>query len=144
FMSPEHLAAVIEERRNGEQPVTCDSATKVGGTRNGAGSANAIDARSDLYSLGVILYHLLTGHDPHDLATAGFPESMTELLKVRRTIPVRPSTWNKLVTPAVDAIVMKLLMPDPQARYARAADLQDDLERHLGNLPLRHAPNTSI
>jgi tetratricopeptide (TPR) repeat protein len=47
------------------------------------------------------------------------------------------------VTPAVDAIVLKLLAPNRDDRYATAADLREDLERHLADKPLAHAPNTS-
>jgi hypothetical protein len=66
------------------------------------------------------------------------------LLDVRGRAPTVPSRWNKDITPAVDAIVLKLLAPDPAQRYATAAELREDLERHLAHKPLAHAPNTSV
>ncbi len=119
YMAPEHLKAVIS------------------GTPD-------IDARADLYSLGVILFQMLTGHDPHDLPSTRPHDTPFTLLSVRRRKPDLPSKWNKLVTPAVDAMVLKLLAPDPNRRYASAADLREDLERHLANQPLAHAPNISV
>jgi serine/threonine protein kinase/Flp pilus assembly protein TadD len=119
YMAPEHLESIA-----GGQPV--------------------IDVRADLYSLGVILFELLTGQDPHGLAVVRPRDTPGELAVIRRRQPDRPSRYNQLVTPAIDDIVCKLLAPNPERRYASAAELQEDLERHLANRPLKHAPNTSL
>ena len=50
---------------------------------------------------------------------------------------------NPLVTPAIEAIVKKLLAPEPKDRYQSAAALKTDLERHLNNLPLEAAREPS-
>src|SRR5207248_9847878 len=55
---------------------------------------------------------------------------------------VRP--WNRAVSPAAESIVRHCLHPDPAQRYQSAAALKEDLERHLANLPLRHAPEPSL
>jgi serine/threonine protein kinase len=48
------------------------------------------------------------------------------------------------VTPAVEAIIQRCLSADPSHRYQTAAELQEDLERHLKQLPLRHAHEPSV
>ncbi|YCM45748.1 protein kinase [Verrucomicrobiaceae bacterium 227] len=116
-----------------------------------------IDTRSDIYSLGVLLYELVTGTTPFDareLARAGQEE-------VRRVIreeePPRPSTRLSQLTAVVpsgeraikvaanelksdlDWIVMKALEKDRQRRYATANELVDDIQRHLDDEPVMAA-----
>jgi tetratricopeptide (TPR) repeat protein len=52
--------------------------------------------------------------------------------------------WNKAVSPAAESIVRHCLQPDPDRRYQNARQLKEDLDRHLDNLPLRHAPEPSV
>jgi eukaryotic-like serine/threonine-protein kinase len=144
YMAPEHIAAIIASQQSASTPLNKEATTRVHGAASETPHSTPIDCRSDLYSLGVILFQILTNHDPHDLATSGPPETLTKLLEVRRRLPEKPSHWNPSISPAVDSIVLKLLAPDPANRYACAADLREDLERQLANRPLAHAPNTSI
>ena len=94
----------------------------------------------------MVLYELLTGTDPYP----GMPdEDVTDPVGAYlpgRTVklPEPPSRRNQAVTPAVDAIVRKLLEPDPAKRYAEAAHVREDLERQLANRPLVHAKETSV
>jgi eukaryotic-like serine/threonine-protein kinase len=101
------------------------------------------DPRSDVYALGLILWQWLAGRLPFAVP-AGPPEEQLALLLAQRcrTVPdVYPT--NGAISPAVASILRHCLEPDPARRYQSAAELRDDLERHLANLPLRHAPEPS-
>ncbi len=85
-----------------------------------------IDHRSDLFSLGLVLYEMLTGQT----VFAGDSE-LTILEQVRNPEVEPPSVSNSDVPPEVDTIVMKALAPDREERYQSARDLQRDLEKVL-------------
>ena len=107
------------------------------------GDSGRIDARTDLFSLGVILFELLTGRHPFPVASDARP-SLTDLVEARRRGALSPRQWNAAASPAVEAIVGKLLAPEPSDRYQSAHDLLADLQNHAQNLPLSHAPNRSV
>ena len=89
-------------------------------------SQKSIGPRSDIYSLGAILYQMLTGRPPH-LA----PSFAETLLLVIRQRPISPKRLNSLVPADLAAICMKCLEKEPARRYASADDLHDDLQRFL-------------
>ncbi|HUR55002.1 MAG TPA: serine/threonine-protein kinase [Gemmataceae bacterium] len=106
------------------------------------GGKGAVDARTDLYSLGVLAYEMLTGSVPFPPDTLLL--SFDELMEERRKPVPRASAVNPAVTPAVDAILAKLLSADPVGRYQSAGDLREDIRLHLADEPLKFARNTSL
>ena len=91
------------------------------------GQGGALDARSDVYSLGVVAYELLTGQLPF---TGDTPFAVV-LKHVREPLPP-PSQVNPALTPAIDAVLLKALAKDPADRYGEVADLADALRRAIG------------
>ncbi len=93
-----------------------------------------VDARSDVYSTGCLLYELLTGRPPF----VGDSPVSVAYQHVRELAPP-PSTLDEELTPELDAIVMKSLAKDLGSRYASAAAMKADIDRHLAGRPV-HAP----
>lgn len=102
-----------------------------------------IDARTDLYALGVMAWEMLTGEVPFPASPQGLAE-LEELIAARRAELPSLRQLNAAVTPAVEAIIRKLLAPNPAERYQSAAELKTDIDRHLADLPLLHAPEPSL
>ena len=118
YMAPEHLEAF----RDGKQ---------------------AVDARSDVYAIGVILHELLTGTLPFPIRRGPVDAVLSPMIADRRDARLDVRAANPAVSPAVASIVRHCLEPDPSRRYQGALELQEDLERQLADLPLRHAPEPS-
>lgn len=85
-----------------------------------------MDARSDLYSVGIMLFQLLTGRIPFD---ADSPLAIA-YAHVQEE-PVAPSTINRSITPAMDALVARALKKNPNERFPSAAAMQDEIARVL-------------
>jgi serine/threonine protein kinase/WD40 repeat protein len=128
-----------------------------------AGLGADVDTRSDVYSLGVLLYELLTGETPFSSAVlkqAGFDEmrriiceqepvlpsqristlSAEEGSTIARQRAVDQCRLTSLLRGELDWIISKALEKDPMRRYASASELAADIERHLSDLPIQARP----
>ena len=108
------------------------------------GKSVQVEARSDIYSLGVVLFQMLTGKIPFRMKSGRYADMLGEMTadRLRGAPLLRPI--NPDITPAVESIIRHCLEPEPANRYQSARDLQEDLDRQLKNLPLKHAPEPSL
>jgi serine/threonine-protein kinase len=82
----------------------------------------AVDGRSDLFSLGVILYAMVTGHSPFQGNSA-----TTVCFKVANRDPIAASALDMTLPPQLDAVIARAMEKDPNERYQRGVDFADDL-----------------
>ncbi len=98
-----------------------------------------LDTRSDVYSLGVILYELLCDALPYEVKNLSLHEASREIVE---TAPKSPASLSKSLKGDLETITLKALEKDRDRRYGSAQSLADDLRRHLDNEPIEARPPT--
>ncbi len=106
-----------------------------------SGDPDELDTRTDVYSLGVVLYQVLTDAFPYDVAD----KLLHEAVHVIREVDPQPlSSVDRTLRGDLDTIVAKALEKDKARRYASAAELGSDLQRYLRDEPIVARPPSAL
>ncbi|MCC6675754.1 MAG: tetratricopeptide repeat protein [Phycisphaerales bacterium] len=106
-----------------------------------SGDPRAVDVRADVYALGVILYELLSGRLPLDLSKSSLHEASRI---IQESEPPGLGTINAALRGDLETITRKAMEKDPARRYQSAAELAEDLRRHLRHEPILARPPSAL
>ena len=105
-----------------------------------AGHTDKLDTRSDVYSLGVILFTLLTGESPHDLSGTRYEV----MRRISDEHVIRPRKICPIIDKELELLLLKALDNDPDRRYVSGGELAQDIENYLTGAPLIAGPPTNV
>jgi WD40 repeat protein len=105
-----------------------------------AGDPDDLDVRSDVYSIGVVAYELLSERLPYDVSGKSIQEVVRTICEVE---PVRLGALNRDCRGDIETIIAKSTEKERDSRYESVADFAEDIRRHLNGQPI-HARATSI
>jgi serine/threonine-protein kinase len=97
-------------------------------------AGGTVSTATDIYSLGAVLYYLLTGKPAHEFKEHT-PEAVASVVATREV--TRPSRWTPELKGDLDSILLKALRKDPGERYATAEQFSEDLESFLKSRPVK-------
>ncbi len=105
------------------------------------GDPAAIDTRSDVYTLGVIMFYTLSGTLPHDVTTLSIGAAARV---IEEQAPKRPSAVAPALRGDPETIILHALEKEKDRRYQTAEALADDVRRYLNNLPISARPPSAL
>ncbi|HMB71451.1 MAG TPA: serine/threonine-protein kinase, partial [bacterium] len=108
------------------------------------GNPDEIDVRTDVYSLGVILYEMLTDSQPYDTGGASLVQALRVICEESPRSMRSSFTGRKGLDPDVETIVLKALEKDADRRYPTASALADDVARYLASEPIVARPPSTV
>ncbi len=106
-----------------------------------SGDPTELDTRSDVYSLGVVLYELMCGRLPHDLKNKAIPDAVRV---IREEDPMPLSSINRSYRGDVETIVAKALEKEKERRYQSPAELAADVRHYLADEPIVARPASTF
>jgi CHASE2 domain-containing sensor protein len=98
------------------------------------GDPRELDARADVYALGVVLYELVCGKLPYEVSASRLPDASRI---IREQEPLRPRSANAAIDPDLETVLLTALHKDRIRRYPSAREMADDLRNVLANEPIR-------
>ena len=108
------------------------------------GDAEAIDVRTDVYALGVILYEIIVGSRPYDVGRASIVEAVRVICEERPEPMSQDWSGVRRLDPDVETIAGKALEKEPDRRYTSAAAMGDDVGRYLESQPILARPPSAV